>query len=75
MRENREMTEEILLQAIEKIRQYNLLSSDTFKRDVGLMENKIWNNFFKIMSDNGVYEKDLNWEDAFTLDFLNIDNN
>tara|TARA_B100001013_G_scaffold13346_1_gene7811 strand:+ start:137 stop:1117 length:981 start_codon:yes stop_codon:yes gene_type:complete len=75
MRENREMTEEILLQAIEKIRQYNLISNDTLKRDVGLMENKIWSDFFKIMSENGVYEKDLNWEDAFTLDFLNEDNN
>ena len=75
MRENREMTEEILLQAIEKIRQYNLISNDALKRDVGLMEKKIWNDFFKIMSENGVYEKDLNWEDAFTLDFLNEDNN
>ena len=60
------MTEEILLQAIEKIRQYNLISNDVLKRDIGLMEKKIWNDFFKIMSESGVYEKDLNWEDAFT---------
>jgi len=69
--ENNEMTEEVLLQAIRKIREYNMISSETSLRDdIGQMSEEKWKNFFNIMSENGVYDKELEWRDAFTLDFI-----
>jgi len=34
------------------------------------MSEEKWKNFFNIMSENGVYDKGLEWRDAFTLDFI-----
>jgi NitT/TauT family transport system substrate-binding protein len=75
MNENSEMTEDILLQAINKIRDYELVSDDIAKGDnIGLMTEKKWERFFNIMSENEVYNKDLVWKNSFTLDFINKDN-
>jgi NitT/TauT family transport system substrate-binding protein len=69
--ENNEMTQEVLFQAIRKIREYNMISSEApLRDDIGRMSEEKWKNFFKIMSENGVYDKDLEWRDAFTLDFI-----
>ena len=69
--ENNEMTEEVLFQAIRKIREYNMISSEASLRDdIGQMSEEKWKNFFNIMSENGVYDKELEWRDAFTLDFI-----
>ena len=71
MSENGEMTEAVLSQAIKKIRQYNMISNEiSLGKNIGLMSDGQWNEFFNIMSDNGVYNKDLNWTDAYTLDFI-----
>ena len=75
MFENNEMKEDILLQAIKKIRNYELVSNETSKGlDIGLMTDIKWESFFKTMSINGVYEKDLEWRESFTLDFINKEN-
>ena len=75
MLENNEMKEDILLQAIKKIRNYELVSNEISKGlDIGLMTDIKWESFFKTMSINGVYEKDLEWRESFTLDFINKDN-
>ena len=34
----------------------------------------MWESSFKAMSINGVYEKDLEWRESFTLDFINKEN-
>ena len=34
------------------------------------MTEEKWNEFYIIMSNNGVYKKDLNWKDSFTLKFI-----
>jgi len=69
--ENSEMTEEVLFQAIGKIREYNMISNEaSLGKDIGKMSEEKWKNFFNIMSENGVYDKDLNWRDAYTLDFI-----
>ena len=71
MSENGEMTEAVLSQAIKKIREYNMISNEiSLGKNIGLMSDGQWNEFFNIMSDNGVYNKDLNWTDAYTLDFI-----
>ena len=68
---NKEMTKEIIFQAIDKIKEYNLISSMDGYTDIGLMENKRWEEFFKTMSDYNVYDKKLNWKDSYSLEFIN----
>ena len=49
MIENTEMKEDILLQAIKKIRSYNLISNEISQgRNIGLMTEKKWNDFREI---------------------------
>ena len=75
MLENNEMKKDILLQAIKKIRNYELVSNEISKGlDIGLMTDIKWESFVKTMSINGVYEKDLEWRESFTLDFINKEN-
>ncbi len=70
LNENSEMSEEILFQAIDKIKSYNLISNRADYSDIGLMTEEKWNEFYIIMSNNGVYKKGLNWKDSFTLKFI-----
>ena len=71
LKENSEMTEDVLLQAIRKIREYNMISNEvSLGADIGKMSEEKWRNFFNIMSENGVYNKNLNWRDSYTLDFI-----
>ena len=75
MIENTEMKEDILLQAIKKIRSYNLISNEISQgRNIGLMTEKKWKDFFMTMSRNGVYKKDLEWKNSFTLEFIEESN-
>ena len=46
LKENREMTKEIIFQAIDKIKEYNLISNEDGYQDIGLMENKRWEVIF-----------------------------
>tara|TARA_B100000214_G_scaffold367476_1_gene337671 strand:- start:2479 stop:3186 length:708 start_codon:yes stop_codon:yes gene_type:complete len=71
LKENSEMTEDVLLQAIRKIREYNMISNEvSLGADIGKMSEEKWKNFFNIMSENGVYDKNLKWRDSYTLDFI-----
>ena len=64
MLENNEMKEDILLQAIKKIRNYELVSNEISKGlDIGLMTDIKWESFFETMASNGVYEKNLKWRE------------
>ena len=75
MLENNEMKEDILLQAIKKIRNYELVSNEISKGlNIGLMTDIKWESFFETMASNGVYEKNLKWRESFTLDFINKEN-
>ena len=71
LKENSEMTEDVLLQAIRKIRDYNMISNEvSLGADIGKMSEEKWKKFFNIMSENGVYDKNLKWRDTYTLDFI-----
>ena len=61
MRENKEMTEEIIFLAINKMKRFNLVSKKSDLSDVGVMEDERWEDFFKTMADFNVYDKILNW--------------
>ncbi len=69
---NPDITDDILAQAREQMRARGLVrSGDAMKMGIGAMRAERWAHFFKVMSDNGVYPKDLDWRAAFTLDFIN----
>ena len=75
MLENSEMKEDILLQAIKKIRNYELVSSENSKgRDIGSMTDTKWESFFKTSSNKRLYNESLSWRQAFTLDFITQEN-
>jgi NitT/TauT family transport system substrate-binding protein len=67
LKDNPEMTEDVLAQAREKMRQYGLVAGgDAAKLGIGAMTNQHWADFFKVASPkNGA-----NYKDAFTLEFL-----
>ena len=69
---NPDMRQDIIDQAIEQIRQRGMLASpDTEKHGLGAMSAARWQSFFKTMSENGVYPTTLDWQNAFTTDFIN----
>lgn len=63
--DNPEMTDDILLNAIAKMNEYKLTGDKP-----GEMTEARWQDFFDVMSKNGVYKPDLDWKRAFTTVFL-----
>ena len=63
--DNPEMTDEILANAITKMNEYKLMGDNP-----GEMTDARWQEFFDVMSRNGVYKTDLDWKRAFTTVFL-----
>lgn len=69
--DNPEMTDDILAQAIDKMRDYGIVKSgDAEQAGIGIMTDARWGEFFEIMSENGVYEKDLPYQQAYTVQFV-----
>ena len=66
MKDNPEITEDVLAQAREKMRQYAIVAPD----GSGAMTDERWADFFKVASDQGVYPKDLDYKRAYTLEFV-----
>jgi NitT/TauT family transport system substrate-binding protein len=65
LKDNPEMTQALLDQAREKMRQYDITGDGK-----GAMTDARWAEFFKVASDQGVYPKDLDVRSAYTLEFL-----
>lgn len=71
MQDNSEMTEGVLAQSIVKMREYGIVDSgDTEILGIGAMTDARWETFFSVMAKNGVYSEELNFRDAYTLEFL-----
>jgi NitT/TauT family transport system substrate-binding protein len=71
LRDNPEMTQDVLNQAREKMRQYGIVESgDTTRLGIGAMTEARWRTFFQIASSQGVYPRTLDFHRAYTLDFL-----
>ncbi len=69
--DNPEMTDDVLVQAIEKIKAYTLVAGEMDAPvKTGTMSEARWQAFFDVMSKNGVYKADLNWRAAFSMQFL-----
>jgi NitT/TauT family transport system substrate-binding protein len=70
-RDNPEMTDAILAQAIAKMKSYGIvLSGDAQSRGIGAMTEARWKSFFDVMSADGLYDRKLAWRNAFDLRFV-----
>jgi NitT/TauT family transport system substrate-binding protein len=70
LKSNREMTEDVLAQARDKMRSYGIIESGDAKTGgLGAMSDQRWAEFFKMASDMGVYPKDTNYKAAYALGF------
>jgi NitT/TauT family transport system substrate-binding protein len=66
LKDNPEMTQDVLDQAREKMRSYGIVP----RQGVGKMDDARWAEFFKVASEQGVYPKDMDYKSAYSLDFL-----
>jgi NitT/TauT family transport system substrate-binding protein len=71
-RDNPEMTDEIIAQAIDKMKRHGIVASGDAKSRaaIGAMTEARWKTFFDTMAADGLYPKSLNWRDAYDLRFL-----
>ena len=46
-------------------------SGDSLKLGIGAMSDARWQDFFKVMSAEGLYPKDMDWKKGYTLRFVN----
>jgi NitT/TauT family transport system substrate-binding protein len=71
-RDNPEMSDEVIAQAIAKMRDYGLaLSGDAMNSGLGAMTDARWQEFYTAMQDQGVYPPFFPYTDAYTLAFVN----
>jgi NitT/TauT family transport system substrate-binding protein len=71
-RDNPEMADDLIAQAIEKMRAHDMaLAGDAATLGLGGMTDARWKEFFDVMAAQGVYPAGLNYEDAYTLRFVN----
>ena len=71
MADNPEMTADILAQAREALRENQIVQGgDAAIMGIGAMTEDRWRDFFAVTSEAGVYPQDLDWREAFTLEYL-----
>jgi NitT/TauT family transport system substrate-binding protein len=73
LKNNPEMTEDVLAQAREKLRAHGIIDSGDAKTGgLGAMTDARWAAFFQMASDKGVYPKDLDYRNAYALGFTSL---
>jgi NitT/TauT family transport system substrate-binding protein len=71
LKDNPEMTQDILDQARAKMREHGLVDSGDAKTEgIGAMTDARWSQFFQIASGQGVYPKTLDYRAGYTLQFV-----
>jgi NitT/TauT family transport system substrate-binding protein len=68
VKDNPDMTPDLLAQARAKLLSYGIVEAGDGQ--IGQMSMARWGEFFKVMSDAGVYPKDLDWQSGLDLSFL-----
>jgi NitT/TauT family transport system substrate-binding protein len=70
-RDNPDMTDGLIAQAIAKMKSYGLVESgDATKMGIGAMTDARWKTFFDTMSSEGLYDKSLPYKNAYDLRFV-----
>ena len=71
-RDNPEMTDALLAYGIAKMKEYGIVDSGDAKiNGIGAMTEARWRDFFDTMSSAGVYPKDMQFQRAFNLQYVN----
>jgi NitT/TauT family transport system substrate-binding protein len=71
-KDNPEMTDALLAYGIAKMKEYGVLDGGDAKTNgIGAMTKTRWRDFFDSMAKAGVYPTDLDFEKAYTLQFVN----
>jgi NitT/TauT family transport system substrate-binding protein len=71
-KDNPEMTDEQLKYGLDSLKKYGIITSgDAQKLGIGAMTEARWKSFFDTMTAQGVFKKDTNYKQAFTLKFVN----
>ena len=71
LRDNPEMSAEVIAQAIEKMNAYGIVESgDAQAMGIGAMSEARWDEFFNVMRDSGVYPANMDVRRAYTLQFI-----
>jgi NitT/TauT family transport system substrate-binding protein len=71
-KDNPEMTDDVIAQAIGKMREYGIaFSGDAETMGLGAMTDARWREFYAVMSAQGVYPSGFSYADAYTLAFVN----
>jgi NitT/TauT family transport system substrate-binding protein len=71
LKDNPEMTQDVLDQARTKMREKGIvLSGDAASQGIGAMTDARWSSVFQVASSQGVYPKTMDYRAAYTLQFL-----
>ncbi|WP_204151624.1 ABC transporter substrate-binding protein [Leptolyngbya sp. CCY15150] len=70
--DNPEMSDEQLAYSHEKMQEYGIvISGDAETLGIGAMTEERWQTFFESLVEAGIHDADLDYTQAFTLDFVN----
>jgi NitT/TauT family transport system substrate-binding protein len=71
LKDNPEMTQDVLDQAREKLKSYGIVDGGDAKTGgIGVMTDARWQTFFDMAAGQGVYPKTMDYRRAYTLDFV-----
>jgi NitT/TauT family transport system substrate-binding protein len=71
-RDNPEMTDDLIAYGIDKMKQYGIVDSGEAKENgIGAMSEARWRDFFDTMVKAGLYPAEIEFERAYTLQFVN----
>ena len=71
-KDNPEMTDALLAYGVDKIKEYGIVDSGDAKANgIGAMTDARWKDFFETMAKAGLYPAELDWQRAYTLQFVN----
>jgi len=70
--DNPEMTDEQLAYGLEKLQEYRIIVSEVAKtQGIGSMTQQHWRSLFESMVNVGLYQPNVKYQDAYTLQFVN----
>ncbi len=66
------MNDEQLAYSLAKMKEYGLVTSgEAETKGIGTMTEERWQSLFATLAEAGVFKSDIDYQKAFTLDFIN----
>jgi NitT/TauT family transport system substrate-binding protein len=70
--DNPEQSDALLAYALAQMKAGGIVDSgDSLTQGIGAMSDARWQSFFAVMAGEGLYPKDMDWQRAYTLRFVN----